>query len=146
MFFRCLLTTIAVLTISSTIYHFFEWKFGLKSRKALKTFSIADNLKKLVNIKESESVIKCIDGMKVISGENFSISRQKITQEVQLNFPAILIVAGHRKQTLDDSNIWNGWNPYRDVFMGCVSVKISTCIDLAFNFSIGLFISSLSVL
>lgn len=59
---------IGISTVLSTFYDVFTWSFQLKSRESLKACSVLSNFRQLMTINKSESVINCIDGLKVISG------------------------------------------------------------------------------
>lgn len=65
--FRLFVSTFAILTTLSTAYDVYSEKFGWKQKKAFKAFSILFNYKELLKINKSDSVINCIDSIKVLS-------------------------------------------------------------------------------
>jgi peptidoglycan/LPS O-acetylase OafA/YrhL len=72
---------IFILTIVSTLNDFISKYFGLKSWKFFTIFSMSSNFKDLIVINKSESTIKCIDALKVLS--------------------AIWIIFGHRNDSFE---------------------------------------------
>lgn len=67
--FSSVLTILGILTAASTFYDVYMRKFELKGREVYSTFSVVSNFEVLLKINRSNSVINCIDGLKVLSGE-----------------------------------------------------------------------------
>jgi hypothetical protein len=65
---RFSLRTIGILVCLSTIYDIYSRRFGFKRRELFLAFSLPCNFRQLLVIKKSNSVIKCIDGLKALSG------------------------------------------------------------------------------
>lgn len=60
-------SALIILIIVSTSYDILTSKFNGKSIKFFAIFSLYSNLKTLMKINYSESAIRCIDGIKVLS-------------------------------------------------------------------------------
>jgi peptidoglycan/LPS O-acetylase OafA/YrhL len=54
-------------TVLSTIYDVVMQKLGGQPNKLIKAFSISSNFNNLMKINKSDSIVRCMDGIKVLS-------------------------------------------------------------------------------
>lgn len=120
------IAALMILTLLSTFYDVTIRKYKKEPKKLLNAFSLYTNFNNLMKINHSESAMKCIDGMKVLS--------------------AFWIIVGHRKlfSFKMRSNHYEKWDGFArqvvegynfgvDTFITCSAILVTQSLLRAFE-------------